>query len=444
MPNDDDIFANVSSDHTQIFPMPGGNREDAQRKLQEEKLQQPHIEAYSASSQTSFHGQEHSRTLVGAATNLLLLIAHISNTLDAKDTNALKQQISEEINHFEVQCKRLGIDKKSRDDAKYILCTALDEAVLNTPWGNQSNWSMNTLLSSYFRDVQGGQIFFEKMRSLGDDPQRNHQVLQLMYYCLALGYQGRYRTEPDSIGKLTHIRQWLGEKIRENGFASGSADLSPHWKGIHGLGFSLKDFLPLWLVGLISAVLLAGVFSGFLYFLKDGRSVVVDRLNKIDLVATPIALAELDREDVLETKATEPLPELEFGEGGTVIKGAGSTKIRIEGDYLFASGKSSVNSKLVPALTKLAKELNARSGQIIIIGHTDNLPIRSIRLKNIYGSNQGLSEARAKSVAKIMSEFIEDKNRISTMGKGALEPLVDNLTKESRSKNRRVEIEIVY
>jgi type VI secretion system protein ImpK len=460
MSNDknDDIFGNVSSDKTQIFPMPGGNREDAQRQISKEQSQPPPQQTYSSpfeapippdvsesqqqGSHTSFQNRSNSRNLVGAATNLLLLIAHVSNTLDARDTTALKHQVSEEINHFSAQCKRLGIEKKLREDANYILCTAVDEAVLNTPWGARSNWSKNSLLAIYFRDVTGGQVFFEKMRLLADDPTRHHQVLLLMYYCLALGYQGRYRHENDSANKLLKIRQWLAETIRQYSNANAHADLSPHWIGIDRLGFSLKDFFPAWLVGTIATSLLAIIFATLLYLLNGESSASVDSLQRIQLTATSLVLPKIEPLAPPPESETEPLPDIK---DITVVKdGIALTLLRIKGNNLFASGKSTVKDQLKLSLIKLAKLLNKRSGIIKIVGHTDNIPLKSIRLKSRYGSNQGLSEARAKSVSKVMEKFIEDKTRLSLEGKGATDPLTSNDTPNGRAMNRRVEIEITY
>jgi type VI secretion system protein ImpK len=460
--NNDNIFGNVSSDKTQIFPMPGGNREDAQRQINQEQSQPPPQQTHSSpfdapapeapvasqgsqgsqGSHTSFQNRSNSRNLVGAATNLLLLIAHVSNTLDARDTTVLKHQVSEEINHFDAQCKLLGIEKSSREDAKYILCTAVDEAVLNTPWGARSNWSENSLLATYFRDVTGGQVFFEKMRSLADDPARHHQVLLLMYYCLSLGYQGRYRHENDSANKLLKIRQWLAEQIRQYSNANAFADLSPHWVGIHGLGFSLKDFFPTWLIGTIATSLLAIIFATLLYLLNTGSSASVDSLQRIQLTATALDLPELEPPAPPPEPEPEPMPDIKDIE---VIKNSiALTLLRIKGNNLFATGKSAVKDELKLSLIKLAKLLNKRSGGIKIVGHTDDIPLKSVRLKSRYGSNQGLSEARAKSVSKVMEEFIEDKSRLTLEGKGDTRPIISNKTADGRAMNRRVEVEITY
>ena len=431
--NNDDIFGNSGSDHTQIFPMPGGNREDAQRKLQEEQARRPHVPAdIPQGNNTTFHSRSDSRTLVDAATNLLLLIAHVSNTLDARDTRALKQQVSEEVNHFVSQTKRMGIDSQTTRDATYILCTAVDEAVLNTPWGQQSDWSMNTLLSNFFEDVRGGQIFFEKMRSLGEDPSRNHQILKLMYYCLALGYQGRYRAENDSTGKLNQVRQWLGERIRQYSNTNNRTDLSPHWKGVTGLGFSLKDFLPTWLVASIAAVLLASIFTTFLLMLNTGSSDVIAKLQKIDFIGTAIAK---EPTNILAPPASKPL----IVDGLSIVSTASDATIDIPGDTLFASGKANVKESFKAVLEDLAHKLNSTSGQITITGHSDSDRL-STRLKTKYGSNQGLSERRAENVASVIRKILEDNSRIVTEGAGDTQPV----SKTDKAKNRRVEIKIDY
>ena len=438
-----DFFSNDdSSDHTQIFPMPGGNKKDAHRLLQNEQQQRQQSlnpEGFGQFNQNK--NEKESRTLVDAATSLLILVAHVSNTIDARDTVELKQLVSQEINLFVQKMKRLSVDEKTMTDATYVLCTAIDEAVLNTPWGRQSEWSVNTLLSSYFQDVVGGQVFFEKLRDRADDPVRNHQILKLMYYCLALGYQGRYRTETDSQDKLTQVRRWLAEKIRYN-TSDNTFDLSPHWVGVKGLKFSLKDYLSGWVLAAIVALLLAAMFIYFLTRLNVSTANVSEQLVKlkVNTVERP-----KPQKIYIPPPSKEPSLSDKISDLGFIIEESGSkTTLSIPGDILFASGSTKVATTVKSALNTLGTALNDQSGQIHITGHSDNVPLR-LRLKQLYGSNLGLSQQRAKAVAEVLKATLKDDlSRVKTFGKGATEPLVENTSKENRAKNRRVVIEILH
>ena len=90
-----------------------------------------------------------------------------------------------------------------------------------------------------------------------------------------------------------------------------------------------------------------------------------------------------------------------------------------------------------PFLEKLAANLMELKDDVIVAGHTDNVPMRGGR----YASNLELSAARAGAVADF---FIHqcgfDPQRVATMGFGEYRPLADNDTPEGRQKNRRVEI----
>jgi chemotaxis protein MotB len=111
--------------------------------------------------------------------------------------------------------------------------------------------------------------------------------------------------------------------------------------------------------------------------------------------------------------------------------------IRLMGETTFDLGKAEIRPQMLPLLVKIGALLKGTRGEIIIAGHTDNLPLRG----GPYKSNLGLSMARAASVADffLKKSSIEPK-RISTMGFGKHRPLATNDTKQGREKNRRVEI----
>ena len=68
--------------------------------------------------------------------------------------------------------------------ARYVLCTFLDEIVLGTPWGSESVWSTQSLLSSFHNETWGGEKFFLILDSMLQDPAGNINLIELMYVCL--------------------------------------------------------------------------------------------------------------------------------------------------------------------------------------------------------------------------------------------------------------------
>ena len=113
------------------------------------------------------------------------------------------------------------------------------------------------------------------------------------------------------------------------------------------------------------------------------------------------------------------------------------TIIRLQGGATFDSGRAKIKRPLIPVLEEIGRRLKDTEGDIIIAGHTDNVPVHGGR----YESNLKLSIGRAAQVAEFMIDSVGiTPARISTMGFGKYRPAYSNDTADGREKNRRVEI----
>jgi type VI secretion system protein ImpK len=83
----------------------------------------------------------------------------------------------------------------------------------------------------------------------------------------------------------------------------------------------------------------------------------------------------------------------------------------------------------------VADALNKGPGSVAVSGHTDNVPMRSMR----YPSNWVLSEARANAVRQILASRVA-LERMTALGLADTQPVVPNDSAENRALNRRVEI----
>ena len=113
-----------------------------------------------------------------------------------------------------------------------------------------------------------------------------------------------------------------------------------------------------------------------------------------------------------------------------------ATKVTYAADAFFDFDKSVLKPEGKAKLDDLVSKIKGVNLEVIIaVGHTDSVG------SDAY--NQKLSMRRSESVkAYLVSKGVE-KNRVYTEGKGEKQPVADNKNKESRAKNRRVEIEVV-
>ncbi len=134
-----------------------------------------------------------SNPLVQAASPLLLLMGRLRTSLSHPDVGGLRRQALDQIREFEERARAAGVAPETALAARYVLCSAIDEAVLATPWGNQSEWSEQTLLITLHREAWGGEKFFDMLERICRDPSRHIDLMELQYLCLALGFAGKYQ-----------------------------------------------------------------------------------------------------------------------------------------------------------------------------------------------------------------------------------------------------------
>ena len=114
--------------------------------------------------------------------------------------------------------------------------------------------------------------------------------------------------------------------------------------------------------------------------------------------------------------------------------------VRIREKGSFPSGSASFRIDFLPAIVKLRGELQNIGGQLRIAGHTDNVPINTVRFR----SNWELSASRSVTVAHELLKNKElDPRRFVVEGHGDAHPLAPNDTPANRALNRRVELTIV-
>jgi type VI secretion system protein ImpK len=112
------------------------------------------------------------------------------------------------------------------------------------------------------------------------------------------------------------------------------------------------------------------------------------------------------------------------------------TTVTLLASDLFPSGSATVNEAYVATLQRVTAALNKVPGRVLVVGHTDSQPIKSLRFQD----NFELSRERAVSVVSVLQQGIDNRARLSWTGVGSSQPRYPDSDPASRSRNRRVEI----
>ncbi|NUO86725.1 MAG: type VI secretion system protein TssL, partial [Cupriavidus sp.] len=249
----------------------------------------------------------------------------------------------------------------------------------------------------------------------------------VIYQILCLGFKGRYAKRTDGDRELDAIRQRLLNLIagaRER----VPRDLSPHWRGEAAGKLGLLRSVPVWVTVCVLALAVFGLFAWFKYQLLFRMHDLEQQIMAIGRTTPPeppkaLRLAELLKDEIAK--------------GVVSVKEDGAhSEVTFRGDDMFGAGQAEVSRQILPVLDKVASEINKVTGKVTVVGHTDNVPIRTAR----FPSNQALSEERATMVVEYLAGKGVAKGRLEAVGKGDTEPLGPNTTPAERARNRRVEI----
>jgi chemotaxis protein MotB len=129
-----------------------------------------------------------------------------------------------------------------------------------------------------------------------------------------------------------------------------------------------------------------------------------------------------------------------------VVYDARNGIVRWKADLLFALGSDVVKESSKDALRAFCdviKSPAAGNFEAIIVGHTDNKPIKTEATRQKHPTNWHLSGHRAIAVAEVLLKDGYAPQRVGVLGCGEYRPVADNASASGASKNRRVEVYLV-
>ncbi|MBX2809309.1 MAG: type VI secretion system protein TssL, long form [Cellvibrionaceae bacterium] len=433
------------SDRTIIKPRPAGSSADIDKTMIKPRkinniASNPPIELTKNSNKTD-KAENYELTslpkLIKKSSLLLAMISQLKQLDGNIDIESLHGRFEKLLEKFIFDSNKIT-DKETTKKASYALCATIDEAILNTPWGETSNWSQKPLLSKFHNETYGGEKFYTILDSEITANTKNYELIELLYLCLSLGFMGKLRIDKNGPIEVEKIRSNSYQLLTKNRNRF-TRQLSKKTNAINTEKIRLYSFLPIWLLAALLTLSAFAIYNHWLFTLNKASDKLITEmatltptkketsLNKANISKNALLLRQLlQHEIIINVLSIEDY--------------ANRSAIILHSNNLFSSGSANISAAFQPVLDKISKALEAIPGRIIISGHTDNIAIRSSR----YPSNWHLSLARASAVGKYMSSSADLKTRLLPEGRGDSEPIAKNSTAEGRAKNRRVTIEIFY
>jgi type VI secretion system protein ImpK len=389
-------------------------------------------------------------------------LLHLAHTLRRRDTAppiaTLRRDTIAAVRDYERHLGVAGILPEQARAAHYVVCATLDDVIRSRPWGG--DWAVAGLVSTFHHDVTGGDKVFELLAHFQSAPGANRDLLLLIYLCLSLGFEGRTRVSPRGALELSQIRDNLYRILRSQ-FGVVERDLSPHWQGQDARHSPQRRSRLFWLFTGLTALLLLLIAGGVSMQLGRAADTTLAQMATLPPDAAPsllipepepepVIIAETPPEPVVvpevipvpDVPVVQPIdtfisflqPEVEQGlvklyrDGDAVL-------VRIANSGAFAQGGATINPDFIPIFDRIGQALAAEDFDATVLGHTDNLPIRSAP----FPSNFHLSTARANAVRDILVTYT-GPDHVDIRGEADLRPIADNTTPEGREANRRTEI----
>lgn len=401
------------------------------------------------------NARAHPNPLVAAYATLLEIAPELERAAPPAQVETLRGRLNDTLIDARDASVGMGVPLTRANQAAWYVAALLDDIALNTPWGGHSDWPSQPLVVSLAGNVDAGTRFFDQLDELMRYANRDPEMLELAYLCLGLGFRGKYRVQGGAgNAALMSLRSQIARALHNVDVQA--ADLSPHWQGVVAPDEPRRFVVPIWTVGLAALALMAAVYTGLALQLSTKSEELYTLADRLP----PAARAEIFRpprtevapapEIVVEPVQFELLPEFAKSAPTDTVKALKGREdvslavlvVQATDPEVFRSAKADLNVIYAPLVASIAAVIleNAEViGGVTVLGYTDNVPVQR---SNPFASNQGLSEARAKTIADLLIAAGLPAEHVKFEGRADSDPIGDNATKSGRAQNRRIEIKI--
>lgn len=192
------------------------NKKQSEEKSEDIKYDgNSHVKADAVLQTLSFTGLE-LNPVVNNSISLLLLAKGISESQQYVETEITEFRTNFINDILSISAKLSTLNKYDEQDItrfRYCLCVFIDEMVMRNPSFMDSFYSSSSLSIRFFKEPSGGNKFFGIMDKWLENPAKHRDMLEFIYVCLILGYQGKFSVEEECEHKLYLLMENLASAV---------------------------------------------------------------------------------------------------------------------------------------------------------------------------------------------------------------------------------------
>ncbi len=218
--------------------------------------------------------------MVDAAMPLFGLVMRLRTLDDLPDIAYVHKTVRAQVSVIREEMQQHRYAEAHLEVYSYALCLYLDEAVMSRPWGNNSCWSHEPLLSSFHQETQGGEKIFVLLERVMQAPQDFPDVLEFMYLCFCLGLKGKYALDPKGDDIINELLKQMHTVIRTRRGPAPEEVCDPYTNVVHR-PYRMRWEWPWWSPLVISAIAMACAYGYYSYRLDLLTAEVLESLDRI-------------------------------------------------------------------------------------------------------------------------------------------------------------------
>ncbi len=206
-------------------------------------------------------GRASDNPLVNTYAALLGMAPELERATVPENPDVLRTRLHETLIQSRDSAVSAGVPLSRADQGAWFVAALLDDIALNTPWGGNSGWPRMPLVVSMYGNVDAGERFFDLAEDLIRFPERDPQLMELVFLCLSLGFRGKFRRDGgQGEAAIAQLRGQMVRLLRDRDAAE--APLAPHWKGVEAQDEEKRFIVPLWSIALIALALVTAIYVG--------------------------------------------------------------------------------------------------------------------------------------------------------------------------------------